>query len=126
MIKKGKKIYSIIYGVCPKCHCESMYINNNPYIFGSIFKMKERCSNCQTKYKIEPAFFYGAMYVSYAIGVAIALTTFIIAKLFFNLSFKTSMALIVLAIVLTYPLQLRLARNIWINFYIHYSKDKAH
>ena len=32
MIKKGMKLYSILFGVCPKCHLESMYVKKNPYI----------------------------------------------------------------------------------------------
>ena len=64
---KGTRIYSILTGYCPVCHEESMYKESNPYKLGSIFKMQERCSHCQTKYKIEPSFFYGAMYVSYAV-----------------------------------------------------------
>ncbi|MGB5317885.1 MAG: DUF983 domain-containing protein, partial [Eudoraea sp.] len=61
MLKKGTKLYSILTGSCPKCHEESMYVDKNPYHLGSLFKMEERCSHCQTKYKLEPSFFYGAM-----------------------------------------------------------------
>ena len=72
MLKKGNKLYSILFGKCPKCHQESMYKNKNPYHFTDILKMHERCSHCGTKYKIEPSFFYGSMYVSYGVGVAFA------------------------------------------------------
>ena len=79
MLKKGTKLYSILTGSCPKCHEESMYVDRNPYSLGKLFKMHERCSNCGTKYKIEPSFFYGAMYVSYAVGIAFAVAAFVIA-----------------------------------------------
>ena len=36
-----------------------------------------------TKYKIEPSFFYGSMYVSYAVGIAFAVAAFIISNLYF-------------------------------------------
>ena len=72
MLKKGSKLYSILTGSCPKCHEESMYLNENPYNLMEIYKMHENCSHCKTKYKIEPSFFYGAMYVSYAVGIAFA------------------------------------------------------
>ena len=57
MFKKGTKIYSILFGVCPKCHNESMYVIKNPYQLYDTLKMYERCRHCSTKYKIEPSFF---------------------------------------------------------------------
>ena len=57
MLKKGKKLYSILKGVCPKCHNESMYVNANAYNLSETLKMHERCASCNTKYKIEPSFF---------------------------------------------------------------------
>jgi len=62
---KGTPFYSIFTGSCPVCQQESMYKNKNPFILKQLFEMNERCSHCNTKYKIEPSFFYGAMYVSY-------------------------------------------------------------
>ena len=84
---KGYKIYSILTGACPVCHEESMYKENNPYKLKHIHDMHERCSNCGTKYQIEPSFFYGAMYVSYALGVAIAVATFMITYFYWFGSF---------------------------------------
>ena len=81
MLKKGNKLYSILTGTCPKCHEESMYVDKNPYKPGHLFKMHERCGHCGTKYKIEPSFFYGAMYVSYGVGIAFAVAAFVIAKI---------------------------------------------
>ena len=82
MFKKGSKLYSIITGTCPKCQEESMYEDSNPYNVSKLFSMHERCSNCNTKYKIEPSFFYGAMYVSYAVGIAFGVAAFVISYLF--------------------------------------------
>jgi uncharacterized protein (DUF983 family) len=61
MLKKGSKLNSILTGSCPKCHEESMYEDKNPYNLSNIYKMHEKCSHCNIKYKIEPSFFYGAM-----------------------------------------------------------------
>ncbi len=90
MLKKGSKLYSILTGTCPRCHEESMYIDKNPFHLGNIYKMHEKCSHCGLHYKIEPSFFYGAMYVSYALGVAVSVAAFIIAFVFFGTSLKTS------------------------------------
>ena len=120
MLKKGNKLYSILTGSCPKCHLESMYANSNPYMPGLLFKMHERCSHCKTKYKIEPSFFYGAMYVSYGVGIAFALVAFAISFLLIETSLITSFMVIVATLVVFMPVIIRLSRNIWINLFFKY------
>ena len=125
MLKKGTKLYSILTGSCPKCHEESMYINPNPYAISQLFKMHERCSNCGTKYKIEPSFFYGSMYVSYAVGIAFAVAAFVIAFLFIGTSLVNTFIAIVATMIVFMPVIIRLSRNIWINFFIKYDPPKV-
>ena len=105
-----------------------MYKENNPYVLNRIFKMHARCLNCGTKYKIEPSFFYGAMYVSYAVGIAFAVAAFIIAHLFFGAGLMVSFWAIIGTLVIFMPVIMRLSRNIWINLFMNYKKDagKAH
>tara|TARA_R110002051_G_scaffold181460_1_gene250973 strand:+ start:52636 stop:53019 length:384 start_codon:yes stop_codon:yes gene_type:complete len=123
MLKKGNKLYSILTGTCPKCQEESMYLNKNPYYLGQIYKMQERCSHCNVKYKIEPSFFYGAMYVSYGLGVGISVAAFIISFVFIGLSLVLSFAAIIGVLILLMPMIMRLSRNIWINFFISYDPN---
>lgn len=123
MIKKGTKLYSIFTGACPKCHQESMYLNKNPYILSDVIKMKDHCSYCNTKYRIEPSFFYGSMYVSYGIGIAFALAAFIISYLFLGSSLMTAFITIVVTLIVFGPIIMRLSRNIWINLFMHYDKN---
>ncbi|MBS3739200.1 DUF983 domain-containing protein [Mesohalobacter halotolerans] len=117
---KGIKIYSIITGSCPVCHEESMYKESNPYKLNHIHDMHEHCSNCGTKYQIEPSFFYGAMYVSYALGVAVAVATFIITYFFMGLEVFASFMSIIGVLILLMPVMMRLSRNIWINLFFSY------
>lgn len=123
MLKKGSKVYSILTGSCPKCHEESMYLNENPYNLMEIYKMHENCSHCNTTYKIEPSFFYGAMYVSYAVGIAFAFAAFIISYVFFNSSLKVAFIAIILSQIALMPFTMRVSRNIWANMFIHYDKN---
>jgi uncharacterized protein (DUF983 family) len=125
MLKKGTKLYSILTGSCPKCHLESMYVSKNAYNLSQTLKMNERCSHCQTKYKIEPSFFYGAMYVSYAVGIAFAVAAFVITYLFIGASLKTAFISIIGTLIVFMPIIMRLSRNIWINFFIHYDSKAA-
>ncbi|MAM20062.1 MAG: DUF983 domain-containing protein [Bacteroidota bacterium] len=117
---KGTKLYSILTGTCPVCHEESMYLESNPYKLSRVLEMHERCSHCGTKYKIEPSFFYGAMYVSYAVGVAFAVAAFIISYFFFGSSPLTAFFAITGTLIVFMPIIMRLSRNIWINFFFSY------
>ncbi|WP_189359406.1 DUF983 domain-containing protein [Algibacter mikhailovii] len=125
MFKKGSKLYSIFTGSCPKCHEESMFKNKNPYALAEALDMHETCSNCGTKYKIEPSFFYGSMYVSYAVGIAFAVAAFVISFFVFNASIHYVFISIVVTLVVFMPIILRLSRNIWINFFMSYDKTLA-
>ncbi len=91
---------------------------------GMLFKMYENCSNCGLKYKMEPSFFYGAMYVSYAVGIAFAIAAFIISYFFFGTSLKISFFAILGTLVVFLPVIIRLSRNIWINFFVKYEQSK--
>ena len=122
---KGNKLYSVFTGTCPVCQEESMYKETNPYKVSRLFDMHEKCSNCGTKYKIEPSFFFGAMYVSYAVGIAFAVAAFVIAYLLFNLSLLTTFVAIVITLIIFLPVIVRWSRNIWINFFFSYDPQKA-
>ena len=125
ILKKGNKLYSILTGKCPKCHHELMYKNSNAYQLSETLEMHERCAHCQTKYKIEPSFFYGSMYVSYGVGIAFSVAAFIITHLFLEHSLKMSFAAIVITLVCFMPVIMRLSRNIWINLFMNYDPKMA-
>ncbi|RKS56002.1 uncharacterized protein DUF983 [Gillisia mitskevichiae] len=122
-ILKGSKSYSILTGTCPVCQKESMYMDPNPYKLQNILDMHEKCSHCGTKYKIEPSFFFGAMYVSYALGVAVSVAAFIIAYVFLGGGLMTTFIAITVSLIVLMPIILRLSRNIWINMFLSYDKS---
>jgi uncharacterized protein (DUF983 family) len=122
---KGTKLYSICTGTCPVCQNESMYTSPNLYNPSKTQEMRERCSHCDTKYKIEPSFFYGSMYVSYGVGVAIAMATFVLGYFVFNLSRWNIFLIITFISIVSIPIVIRLSRNIWINMFMDYDKEKA-
>ncbi|MGB0981218.1 MAG: DUF983 domain-containing protein [Winogradskyella sp.] len=123
MIRKGMKLYSILFGACPKCHQESMYVNKNPFVLSETLKMHNNCSHCKTKYQIEPSFFYGSMYVSYGLGVAFSVAAFVISYLIFKSSVMVAFIAIVITLVVFMTIIMRLSRNIWINLFMSYDKD---
>ncbi|WP_395049995.1 DUF983 domain-containing protein [Flavobacterium sp.] len=122
MLKKGSKLNSILTGTCPRCQNESMYLDKNPLHFSKILKMNEKCSHCGLKYQIEPSFFYGAMYVSYGLNVALGVAAFIVSYLIFDSSIKTAFIAIIASNVVLFPLVLRWSRNIYINMFVAFDK----
>lgn len=121
---KGTVLHSIITGSCPVCQEENMYVKKNPFS-KQLFEMHDRCRNCHTKYKIEPSFFYGSMYISYALGVGLAIIVFVLSYLVFNCSLLTSFILITLTVIALLPIEMRLSRNIWINLFMKFDKTKT-
>ena len=123
MFGKGSKIYAMITGCCPKCHEESMYLDANPFNIMKIYAMHEKCSHCKLVYQIEPSFFFGAMFVSYGLGVLIGIFTFLLSYFVFHADLKTSFIAIVVALILCNTVIMRWSRNIWINIFVHYDKN---
>ena len=123
MLKKGSKLNSILTGTCPRCQEERMYVDRNPYNLGKLYKMHDHCSKCGLHYQLEPSFFYGAMYVSYGLTVAVGIAVFIISKVFFRLGLDQSIIAIILALIVTMPITARLSRNIYINMFVGFDKD---
>ncbi|WP_213521417.1 DUF983 domain-containing protein [Nonlabens sp.] len=121
---KGTKLYSIFTGTCPVCQNESMYTSPNLYNPSKTQEMRERCSHCDTKYKIEPSFFYGSMYVSYGVGVGIAMIAFLLGYFVFELSRWNIFLIIAFISIFSLPIVIRLSRNIWINIFMDYDKEK--
>lgn len=122
MLEKGSKLYSILTGTCPKCQNESMYLDKNPLHLNNVLKMNEHCNHCGLKYQIEPSFFYGAMYVSYGLNVAIGIAAFIVSFVLLNSSLKVSFIAIIASIVILFPLVLRWSRNIYINMFVSFDQ----
>jgi hypothetical protein len=121
MFNKGEKGYSILNQKCPKCH-EGDLFETKTFAFKKPFDMYKKCPKCNQKYVLEPGFYWGAMYVAYALSGGYMLGGF--ALLFFLIGIDiipTSIALFV-GIIPLYVWFFRTARAIWINFFIHYQK----
>ena len=74
---------------------------------------------------METGFFYGAMYVSYALAVAFSVAIFVaIAVLFPSSPYYVYIAAILTGIVGLMPVTFRLSRLICMNFFYHYQPEK--
>jgi hypothetical protein len=82
--------------------------------------MPEYCPHCHLKYEQEPGFFWGAMYVSYALAVAIDLPTFLVLYALAGLTFNQALAGVVGITIFLVPVVFRLSRSIWIHMFVRY------
>lgn len=124
ILPKGSKLYSIFKYKCPRCHQGEVFESKNPYNLPKMFDMHETCSNCELRYEFEPGFFYGAMYVSYALTVALGVATYVVMQLFFEATVIQVIGVLVAALIVGSPLVLRLSRIIWMNLFIKYEPEK--
>ena len=122
MFGKKSKLFSIVRMKCPKCH-KGDFFDGHPYNFKTIGKVKEKCTNCDLKYSIEPGFFQGSYYVSYGLGVALFISIAVLKILFFpSISYVTTIILMVSSLVVLSPLLYALSKIIYINLFVNYDE----
>ena len=114
-------LYSVSKNKCPRCHQGDVFVHGHAFKKG-FDKMHSHCSSCHLKYEKEPGFFYGAMYVSYALTVAIFVTVWVLNLWFLNLSTTGFITTVILSIVGLMTIVYRTARLTWLNFFVRYNK----
>jgi len=123
MIKKGTKLYSIYHMKCPRCQ-EGDFFIAHPYNLRRAGDTHQKCPQCGLKYAKEPGFYYGAMYVSYALGVALFVTLWVSFNLFFEaMNVFVQLAIISAAFLVLAPYMYALSKIIWANLFIKFEKN---
>lgn len=122
MLGKGSKLYSIVKFKCPRCHKGNFY-EGHPYRFSTMGIVKKECSCCKQQYSLEPSFYHGSYYITYALGVALFVTIWVLQLLFFPDIGPSALFIITLiALLLLAPLLYALSKIIWINLFISFKK----
>ncbi len=122
MIKKGSKLYSVFNMKCPKCQ-EGDFFVAHPYNLKKAGDIHKNCSSCGLKYAKEPGFYYGALYVSYGLGVGLFVAFWVGFNLFFeNVSDFFQIAVITAVVLVLTPYMYALSKIIWANMFISYEK----
>lgn len=120
---KGSKLYSIFKLRCPKCQ-EGKFFESHFYDLKKLGHVLEECPSCKTSYVPEPGFYFGAMYVSYALGVALFVSIWASANWFFEkVSAGLQISLITGSIFIFGPFIYALSKIIWANMFIHFDKN---
>ena len=118
-------LYSILALKCPRCR-KGDFLEANPYNLTSFNKVKSHCPKCQLKYSIEPSFYTGSMYVSYGLGVALAVAVYVSSVLLnLQLSIFQHFISIVVVLVLAMPYLGAVSKAIWAHFFFKFDKEIA-
>jgi len=122
MGSKPGGISSMLLGKCPKCRKGKVFTHP----FYNLFNYSEvhpNCPVCDVKLEPEPGFFWGAMYFSYAINVAISIITgFTMFFIFNDPELWVYICVIVPAILLLTPPMMRFSRLLMMYLIAPYRK----
>jgi len=124
-------LWSILTMKCPRCRKGPMFTDSNAYrklSLKHIFEMPDTCPVCRQKYDLEPGFWYGTGYVSYALAVAISVSTFVAWWVLIGISTEDNrifywLIFNAVALVVLQPWLMRLSRVIYMRFFISYDKN---
>ena len=119
------KLYSIFKLRCPKC-LHGKFFESHVYDLKRLGNVLKECPKCKTNFIPEPGFYFGAMYVSYALGVALFVSIWASANWFFEeVSVGLQITLVIGSIVLLGPFIYAFSKIIWANMFIHYKENEA-
>ncbi|MDA0774457.1 MAG: DUF983 domain-containing protein [Bacteroidetes bacterium] len=122
---KGNRLNSILPIRCPHCHKGKFLVHPLSQIF-KITRVREQCDHCGVVFKIEPSFYYGSMYIAYALGVAImGIVSILYWMLAPNFSVLACFTWVVFSLIATSPFLNGYAKIIWANFFIAYEPETA-
>lgn len=110
------KFQAVLEGRCPRCR-QGKIFSKPFYALRGFDDMYQHCPHCGLRYEVEPGYFYGAMFVSYAISGGVAL---VIGFLLFYLAGDPDgwvyVAVIAPVMLLIAPINFRLSRILWLHY----------
>jgi uncharacterized protein (DUF983 family) len=120
------KIGAILAKKCPRCRKGDMF-RYPDWQINKFSDMHEECPVCKQQLYPEPGFYIGAMYISYAINVAIVITFFTaVMVLFGRPSLPILLATVLLPVFILFPFVFRFSRSLMLHFFggIDYEGDE--
>ncbi len=108
------KVVDILNCKCPKCRKEDIFNNRGNILLFKMPKMNDRCRECDYKFEKEPGFFFGSMFVSYALTVGQMIISLVVFWHFLDFSPLRVYFIIAIMLVLLSTINFRVSRSIWI------------
>ncbi len=123
MAQDSNIVKSTLNCKCPKCHEGDLFLNTKTYQFKNFLEIHDNCKACDQDFQIEAGFYLGAMFVSYALTVAICVAVFVAFITFNAYSLIPYLIATGISLTLLTPYTLRLSRSIWITFSVRYDPN---
>lgn len=114
-----RKVIDVLKCKCPNCEEGAMFNKLGNILLFQAPKMNNSCKECNFKFEKEPGFFFGAMFVCYALVVAEIITSVILFKYLFGFSYINVLFVAIIIVLLLSLINFRVSRSIWI--YMFYS-----
>ena len=119
-------ISSLFKMKCPRCHKGDLFQNPNLYNLSTIDKMPHSCPHCGLLFSPAPGFYFGAMYISYGIGILLFFTAFLLMEIILKISDYIFLAFYITSLFILWPVVFRYARVIYIYILVRFdSKAEA-
>lgn len=102
-------------GKCPRCGQGDVF--KYPLLNIHFAAMHNECPNCKATFQPEPGFYFGAMFVSYAILVALMVGCSLVLWLFFEASTNVYIVTFIGVTILSMPFSFRYSRLLWLYWF---------
>lgn len=110
------KFQAVIQKKCPSCR-EGDIFKHSALSF-NFNKINYRCKTCEANLEPETGFYYGAMYISYGINVALMFMMLVITHVLIKPSDTvTYIILAIIPMVLFLPFTFRFSRSIYLHLF---------
>jgi uncharacterized protein (DUF983 family) len=121
MSGRRSKLYSIFKFKCPHCHQGEFFQSRNPYDLAKAGDLLVACPVCHRRYTPEPGFYFGAMYVAYALAVALFVSIYVATWVLYpDTPLWVHSALIIGGLLVLGPYLYALSKTIWANLFFSY------
>jgi uncharacterized protein (DUF983 family) len=104
------------FGKCPACGNGDIFrypVQN----IAHFAEMHPACPVCKVSYHPEPGFYFGAMYITYAINVVLVVVVGALANYVLDIRSIFQLLIIAIAAVLITPFSFRFSRILWLYWF---------
>lgn len=119
-MKTRSAIAGMLTMTCPKCREAKMFPEGTLYT-KHFMEMNLECSCCGQSFMPEPSFYFGAMFVSYALNTAYFVAVWVALFVLMDEIPLSLMIVTIAALVIgLLPITFRLSRVLWIYIFVKY------
>lgn len=123
---KTSLINSILQSKCPKCRKGAMFLKGTIFHPSRFSVMNRNCESCSFPFEPEPGYYFGAMFVSYAINTVIFITVWLLISIVYPLYTTLHLVSILILVSLGFlPFIYRISRTIWLSIFVKFDEQNG-